>query len=90
MEEAEELAMVPKAVRERTRVVPGAEGREERAAAWSTILTRMVWLGIQVPGVEALMHLTMYCLPHDAPLSQIPSPAAAIKLFDGNSDESFP
>lgn len=50
----------------------------------------MVWSSIQVFGVAALMHLTKYCLPHDAPLSQIPSPAAANKLFDGNCDGSVP
>ncbi|PPR95543.1 hypothetical protein GOBAR_AA25131 [Gossypium barbadense] len=31
-----------------------------------------------------LMHLTRYYLPHDAPLSHIPSPAAAKRLLDWN------
>lgn len=84
------LAMALKAVVERTMVAPSLDGRDTDVRALSTILTRMVWPGLQVLGTEALMHLTMYCLPQEAPLSHTPSPAAANKLLDGNCDGSFP
>ncbi|KAI6680138.1 hypothetical protein NL676_034019 [Syzygium grande] len=71
-------------------VAPLLEGREDEDSARSTIRTWIVWLGMQVPETEALMHRTRYCLPHDAPLSHIPSPAAAKRLLDGNCDGSLP
>lgn len=87
---AEGFAMAPKAVLERIMVAPLAEGLDTDVSARSTILIWMVWLGLQVPGEAALMHLTKYCRPQEAPLSHIPSPAAANKLFVGNWEASFP
>lgn len=84
MEEAEGLAIVPKPVVESTIVVPAVKGLETDVPARSTILTCITSPWIQVFGTAALMHLTKYCLPQAAPLSHIPSPAAANKLLDGN------
>jgi hypothetical protein len=87
---AEGSAMEPKAVEERTIVAPFDEGLDLDVCARSTILTWMIWSGRQVLGTAALMHLTRYCLPQAAPLSHIPSPAAANRLLDGKCDDEFP
>ena len=76
--------MAPKATVERTMVVPNLDGLEDDVRARSTILTWMIWSKLQVPGLMVLIHRTKYCLPQAAPLSHIPSPAAAKKLLDGN------
>lgn len=81
--------MAANAVLERTIVVPFKEGVETNDCARSTILIWIVLL-MQVPDTAALMHLNLYCLPHEAPLSHIPSPAAANRFPDGNCDWSFP
>lgn len=86
---ADGLAMAANAVLERTIVVPFKEGVETNDCARSTILIWIVLL-MQVPDTAALMHLNLYCLPHEAPLSHIPSPAAANRFPDGNCDWSFP
>lgn len=90
MEGAEEFAMIASAVSVKTMVVPPNEGWEAKVGAKSTILIWIVRSGTQVYGVVALMHFTKYCLPHAAPLSHIPSPAAANKLLDGNCVGSLP
>jgi len=90
MNAAEALAIVSKAVVERTMVVSSVEGLETEVSARSTILIWMVWPGMQVRGTRALIHRTKYCLPHAAPLSHIPSPAAPNRLLDGNCSASLP
>lgn len=82
--------MVPKAVSDKTIVVPSYDGWETEVSEKSTILTWMTSSGTQVPGSAALIHLTKYCLPQAAPLSHIPSPAAANRLLDGNCPGSYP
>lgn len=67
----------PIAVVDRTMVVPFVEGIEFSVAARSRTTTWIVWPWTHAPGVAELRHLTRYSLPQDAPLSQIPSPAAA-------------
>ena len=90
MKAAEGLAIVPKAVVERTMVVSSLEGLETEESARSTILIWMICPGMQVRGTRALMHRTKYCLPQAAPLSHIPSPAAPNRLLDGNWSASLP
>ena len=87
---ADVLAIVLNAFSDKTKVVPLTDGVDTAEAAWSTILTRMLCSGKQVLGLTALTHLTTYCLPHAAPLSHIPSPAAANRLLDGNCVASPP
>lgn len=87
---AEGSAMVPNAGVARTMVAPSDEGLDLDVCARSTILTWTIWSGRQVLGTAALIHLTKYCLPQAAPLSHIPSPAAANMLLDGNCDDEFP
>ncbi|KAI6680144.1 hypothetical protein NL676_034025 [Syzygium grande] len=81
---ADDLAITPSAVIERTMVAPLVEGREDEGSARLTIRTWIVWLGMQVPETEVLLHRTGYWLSHHAPLFHIPSPAAAKRLLDGN------
>ena len=82
--------MALNAVVERMMVALFLDGRDTDVRARSATLARMVWPGLQASGTGALTHLTLYCLPQEAPLSHTPSPAAENMLFDGNCNGSFP
>ena len=70
-------------------VAPTADGAETSEGAKSTTVTCTV-PSVHAPGVAELRHLTRYCLPQEASLSHIASPAAANRLFGGNWLSSLP
>lgn len=55
---ADASAILRKAVVDRTIVARSLVGRETELYALSTILTWIVWPGLQVPWTAALMHLS--------------------------------
>lgn len=84
------LAIIWKAAFDKTMVVPFLDGGEFSFVPRSTTFTWIILFLIHAFGVAELRHLTKYCLPQDAPLFHIPSPAAANRPLAGNCPWSSP